>query len=355
MRARTLVLSPLLALSFALGCPADPRDSRVPPIVARVGKAEIPRSRLIAELARMGTARVEGKEAREAVGREVLDRLIREELLCQAAEQAGLTVDPRDVEREVRKGIEGYPPGVFQRILYAEQLTIDQYREKLRRRLLVDAFLKQRTKELPPVSEADARGVYEQTVAGRTLPPQVRVRQVLVKTEEEARHLLSEIQAKRLTLEEAARRFSVAPEKERGGDLGWFAKGDMPPVFEVCFSMNPNDVSDVVASEYGFHLFEVVDRREAHEEPFEEAKDRLAADIRRERERAHLDAYVETLKRTVPISTDEAAFQAAVRALPASAPEEGRGPDPVPEADWSTYPKPRAPAEERAAAPEPKE
>lgn len=356
MRFRTLALPVTLACGIAagLGCPADPRDAQVPPVIVKVGETAVPRSLFVAELARMGAARVEGKDAREAVGRKILDRLIREELLYQAATKAGLKVDPRDVDREVQKSVEGYPPGTFQRVLYAEQLTLEQYREKVRRRLLVDAFLKKRMKSLPPVSEADVRARYEQTVAGRVRPPLVRARQVLVKTEEEANHLLGEIRGRRLTVEEAARRFSVSPEKDRGGDLGWFAKGDMPPVFEVCFSMKPGDVSDVVASEYGFHIFELVDRREAHEEPFEEAKARLEAEIQRERERADFDGFVEGLKRSVPISVNEQAFQASLALLPERPPEEGPGPDPMPDADWSTYPKPRAPNEERAAAPEPK-
>lgn len=339
---RGLSLALSLCLAALVGCPQDPRDKKPPEHVATVGEAEILRTWFLAELARSGAPRVEKGPAREAVARQVLDQLIREELFFQAAKKEGISVDKRDVEREVRSTVEGYPPGVFLRVLHAEQLTLDQYRERVRRRLMIDRFLTKRLADLEPPSEAEVREAYVQRVAGRARPPQVRARQVLVKTEEEARYLLEEIRARRLTLEEAARRYSVAPEKDRGGDLGWFAKGDMPPIFEICFDLKPGEVSDVMASEYGFHIFEVIERREEHEEPFEEAKERLSRELRREREVKEVDRIVAELERTIPVEVNEEGFASAVALLPDPPKETGPGPDPGPSPDWSTYPRPRA-------------
>ena len=61
-----------------------------------------------------------------------------------------------------------------------------------------------------------------------------------------------------------ARKHSLSPDAKQGGDLGWFERGAMPPIFEqVCFALPEGKVSDVVASSYGFHLFKVIGRRPA--------------------------------------------------------------------------------------------
>ena len=62
-----------------------------------------------------------------------------------------------------------------------------------------------------------------------------------------------------------ARAHSLSADARLGGDLGWFPKGVMPPEFDkVAFSLQPGQTSDVVTSEYGFHIFKVLDRRPAH-------------------------------------------------------------------------------------------
>lgn len=308
----------LWLLPTSLACPADPRNARAPETVARVGDEDISRAALVAELVRMGTARVETVEQRQRIAEEVLDRMIREALFVEAAQARNVQVDPRDIDREVRKSVEGYLPGTFERVLHAEQLSVAQYREKVQRKLTVDAYLQQRMSELPRIEDATVRTRYEAASKTRTRPREVRARQVLLRTEEEANHLYEEIRSKRLTLEDAARRYSIAPEQDRGGDLGWFAAGDLPPVFETCFALAPGEISEVVTSEYGFHIFEVTEAREAHAEPFEEVKHRIEAEVRREQERAHFDRIVLELRASTPVVVTDAALRSAVALLPAA-------------------------------------
>lgn len=315
MNVRTVMALGIFCMAGSMlsGCPRDPREREGLRTVATVGEEPISRSVFVAELARAGIARLQDQKERETVARGILERLIRESLLAKAAGNNGYSVTDAEVERALKKSVEGYLPGTFLRVLHAEQLTLDQYRNKIHRRLLIEAMLQDRMSRHPPISDEELQARYETKRSAQRQEPQVRARQILVRTQEEAEHLLGEIQARRISLEEAARRYSVSPEKERGGDLGWFAKSEMPDAFERCFSMQPGDVSEVIASEYGFHLFELIKRRPAFKAPFPEQKTRLVAEIRHEREQNDIDQLVQELRSQVAIEIEEASFQAALK------------------------------------------
>lgn len=315
-----------MALLLA-GCPADPRDRAPPTVVATVGETEILRPSFVGELSRAGVARIADLDKRRKLAREVLDRMIRQELLFQAATTAGVEVDAHEVQRALERAADGYPPGMFQRVLHAEQLTLEQYEQRVRRRSVIEKYLRERFAKLPAPSEEEMLARFQQSSAQQLRPERVRARQILVRTEEEARHVLSQLRRGSLAFEEAARRHSESPEKAKGGDLGWFARGQMPPVFETCFSLENGKVSDVVASEFGFHIFQVTDRQEAGPEPFEEARRRIEVELSQERQEQDLMAHAEELRAATQVVISEPAFAAALAQLPEGPFEEERGPD----------------------------
>jgi peptidyl-prolyl cis-trans isomerase C len=107
----------------------------------------------------------------------------------------------------------------------------------------------------------------------------------VVKSQEEARRVLAKIR-EGMSFDEAARRWSLSPDAKVGGDLGFFKRGMMPPVFDqTCFNLQPRQVSEVVSSEYGYHLFKVLDRRPAEQRPLQKVRgevERLLLQMKRE-------------------------------------------------------------------------
>jgi peptidyl-prolyl cis-trans isomerase D len=81
--------------------------------------------------------------------------------------------------------------------------------------------------------------------------------------------------------EDLAKKYSEDPgSKEKGGDLGWITQGQTVPEFEkTAFSLNPGQISDLVKTQYGFHIIKVLEKETAHTKPFEEVKDSLRAPL----------------------------------------------------------------------------
>jgi len=309
------------AVAFALvagvlaGCPADPRHVDRRP-VAVAGNVQLTQDHLLAVLAQRGVARVADKPARREVAAQILDNLIDEALLLAAAETASIVVTDEIVDREMRSRTEGYAPGMFLRVLGAEQLTLDAYRDSVRRRMTQDAFLRARMASLPPITDAEIEAAYQATISRRQRPAQVRARQVLVRTGEEATHIVEQIRSRKLTVEQAALRFSQGLEAQEGGDLGWFALGDLPKVFELCFILEPGVVSDPIQSEYGFHVFQVIEKREPRTEPLSAVRDEIFATLVRDQQATAADAIIRELRAQQPIRIENELIDVVVALLP---------------------------------------
>jgi peptidyl-prolyl cis-trans isomerase D len=81
--------------------------------------------------------------------------------------------------------------------------------------------------------------------------------------------------------EDLAKKYSEDPgTKDKGGDLGWLVQGQTVPEFEkAAFSLQKGQISDLVKTQYGFHIIKVVEKETAHTKPFEEVKDSLRAPL----------------------------------------------------------------------------
>ena len=81
--------------------------------------------------------------------------------------------------------------------------------------------------------------------------------------------------------EDLAKKYSEDPgSKDKGGDLSWITQGQTVPEFEkTAFSLSPGQVSDLVKTQYGFHIIKVLEKETAHTKPFEEVKDSLRAPL----------------------------------------------------------------------------
>lgn len=94
-------------------------------------------------------------------------------------------------------------------------------------------------------------------------PSQVRARQIVVAEEDEGQEVLGLLRQGQPFAEVAAQ-FSLSPDALQGGDLGFFGRGEMPPEFdEIVFDLPVNRLSDLVKSEYGYHIFLVEEKRKA--------------------------------------------------------------------------------------------
>lgn len=140
-------------------------------------------------------------------------------------------------------------------------------------------------------------------------PEQVRARQIVVADEAEGQEVLGILRQER-SFAEVAAEYSLSPDAEQGGDLGFFSRGEMPPEFDaIVFDLPVKRLSDLVKSEYGYHIFLVEEKRKAKRLNKKEASDEIRAILEgRKKEEVYL-AWLQDMRARAVISVDWAQLE----------------------------------------------
>jgi len=254
--ARVLLL--FAAILLAGGCRL-PRDTAAEVDGRRIATTEF-ESAVRSFTAPFGQLPPELERDLPRVRRGVLEQLIDRELMLAEAERRGIRPSPEELEQALAPTREGMPAKELEATFIEAGTNRESWRRAAERDLTIEKLQAAITTPVT-VSKSELDAWIARHRDPRELPEEVRAAQLLVHTEAAAIAARRRI-AGGATFATVARELSLSPDAERGGDLGYFARGQMPPEFdEVVFSLPPGQLSDVVASPYGFHLFLVTDRR----------------------------------------------------------------------------------------------
>lgn len=236
-----IILSTMTALMLALSPAAFAQEGKP---VAKVGDVVITSAELDQALVDMSSQFKNLPEDQRRA--RALDSLIDIKVMAAQAEKEGLQNDP-----------------VLQRrlnLLRTRALHNDYFQKKIQSQITEDA-IKVRYKE-----EID-----------KAKPEQeVNARHILVKTEDEAKAIIKELEGG-ADFVELAKSKSTGPSGPKGGDLGYFGKGRMVPEFETAaYALEKGGYTkEPVKTQFGFHIIKVEDRRDRPFPTYEESKDRL--------------------------------------------------------------------------------
>jgi peptidyl-prolyl cis-trans isomerase C len=178
-----------------------------------------------------------------------------------------------------------------------------------RRKILISRVIEDETKKSAPVSDDDVSAYYEQNKEKYMVPEMVRASHILTSTEEEAIKAKGELE-RGADFAAVASEYSKDLTKDRGGDLGYFKKGQMIPEFEnAAFSLKPGETSDVIKTRFGYHIIHLNDRKPATYRSFEEVEENVRTSIMRDRQRSSFDEFTESLKDKSRISINQDVLQ----------------------------------------------
>ncbi len=270
-------------LAALAACQSRPQKD----VVAVVNNEPITRQELERALALSGG----GDKPDPAVINYLLEELVDRLLILQRARELGLTVGADELRRAEEEIRDEYGPEGFSTLMVTQAVDLEEWRRELAKKLLVGKVL---LAEVPQVSAE----------SGEAAPPEendapdqerVRVRQVLAETKENAEAAQRELRNGK-PFEDVARKYSSLQDS-LGADIDYFGRGEMPPELEkAIWKLKPGQVSAVIKSEYGWHVFVLVDRI------FQAStSDALRRERRLARQAARQEAWLDELRKKAKI------------------------------------------------------
>jgi len=254
------------------------------------------------------------EQYKSQVRKQILERMIVEHLLDEKVKDANIVVTEEEVINQLEEMTSEQDLSLedLKVLVEARGQSFDETKQRVRRGMGYQKLIEGQWGDKIKVTEDEAQKYYSENKSDFEIPEQVRASHILItpdtsdpnndpnqaKTEARAKaeSLLKQIR-QGADFAELARANSSCSSAAKGGDLNYFSRGQMVPAFEkVAFELKPGQFSDIVETQFGYHIIKVADHRDPNTMTFEQAKDDIIKGLTQQKQAEFVKQYVESLK-----------------------------------------------------------
>jgi len=250
---------------------------------------------------------------RDRVRKQALERVIILKLLEEEIEKAKIVATEEEVNEKVREmaAQQNLSLEEFREMLKAGGMNFDEWKQQMKIEVGIQfqKLIEGKMGDQLNVTEADANNFYSANIERFRETEQVKASHILVRPDPnadpneakakalaKARDLLKQIK-EGVDFAELAKATGGYPSAPRGGDLGFRPRGYWDPRFEkVAFELKIGQISDIVETQFGYHIIKVTDRKEAGIKQFEQAKGDIIKMLKQQKQRPFIINYIDSLK-----------------------------------------------------------
>ena len=251
-------------------------------------------------------ADLDAKLEESPAARGVLQQLVTNDLIDQYAKDHNITVSQAEIDKIENQYKAQYPNGGWDELLKSRNLTEKDVQDLLRRQIILDKAVGGNIH----ITEKQIADYFAKNHAQFDQPAMAHARHILVPDMKTAQKVEADLKAGKDFAAEA-KQYSVDPgSKDKGGDLGWFRKGQMVPAFEAyAFSGPIGKISPPVKSPFGYHVIEVLERKPAKLATLASAHDQIEQTLKQQQEAPLIPGFLQQLQAQGNIQVNDPKFQ----------------------------------------------
>ncbi|MDD3642803.1 MAG: peptidylprolyl isomerase [Candidatus Krumholzibacteria bacterium] len=338
MTRKTLMPAVALAVSFlAAGCggtktdraaQAEKADSmQQTQYIARVNGAAVTAGDLDQEVT-MLKQQMQGRVSEQQLGamdltmrQQATANLVNRLLLTQEADRRGISVTAEQVDGKYAEIRSNFPSEeAFNQQLERSSMTAADLRAEVERGMRLEALIEERTAGLGDPTDGEVREFYDSNIERFSSAERVRASHVLIMVEEgdtedvkrQKRERIEDVHRRLLSGEDIApiaQAESDCPSKSKGGDLGFFGRGQMVKPFEdAAFALSVGGISPVVETKFGYHVIKLTEKEPAGVMPFDEIRGNILDYLREMHRQEEMQRFVTELREAATIEYADSAL-----------------------------------------------
>ena len=253
-------------------------------------------------------------EQQSALDKQAVEQLVSAELLYQAAAKIELKDMDKQIDAKVAQGKSRFKDEKeFTKAIKDLEMEEKDLREYTRRDLLISRFVETTFVPNALVSESEIRDFYDKSQDKFKRAETVKASHILIgvdnsasaddrkKAREKAEKLRKELSGG-ADFAVLAKGNSTCPSSQQGGDLGFFGKGQMVPEFEkTAFALKPGEISDVVETQFGYHIIKLTEKKPASTTGYNEIKAKIEEFLKGQKVNDAIQKYVADARKTAKI------------------------------------------------------
>ncbi len=227
----------------------------------------------------------------------VIQGIVTLTLLGDYAKNKGIAVDSKEVDTTFAGIEQKFGKDKFVSILNESGMTVDEVKQQIKEQLIAKDVYSNVEKNVK-VSDADEKTFYEQHKTKFNVPDEVQARHILVKTKPEAEKIEKELKSGKSFTELAMKESIDKGSAVKGGDLGFFSAEQMVPAFsKAAFALKKTgQISPIVQTQYGFHIIQLIARKQGKSMTFNEVKPQLAQMLAQQQAKTDFEKLINDLK-----------------------------------------------------------
>lgn len=234
----------------------------------------------------------------------LVHKIVDHYLILEYGRDKGINLAEEEFDSALRAIKKDYPDKNFQETLLQGYIDFEEWKLSLKEQLLVKKILKKVSEGITPISFQEIKAYFDANLNQFRRPQMVRFRQVVTRTSEEAKKILNFLSQGK-DMRDLAIEYSIAPEAEKGGEVGWIGKGDLEESMEeVIFSLPVGKPSPATKTPYGYHVFEVLSKRPGGLKSFSEAMEEIESKLFDEKQNSFYTKWLNDLRGTFPIEVN---------------------------------------------------
>ena len=201
--------------------------------------------------------------------------------------------------------------------------------EETQKKIMISKYIKDDIDVKTTVSDKEVEAYFNTHKQEFVMPERMRASHILVKTEDEAKAVQAELAAGK-SFEDAAKEKSTDTSAKKGGDLGYFTKGQMVPEFEeAAAKLEINQVSGIVKTQFGYHIIKLTDKKPSESQDLKAVSARIKSSLESQKKQSAFNDVVARVKAKAAIKINDSLFPAAAPANAVKPAQVKKGPAPV--------------------------